>query len=100
MIFRHDRAGVTWVDIESPTEGELASVMQEFKIDPRIEEEITSPTAYPLFIPFEKYVYMVLHFPTALPGGGTKNQEIDFIVSDGARWITGDIIAVDGGSKL
>lgn len=25
---------------------------------------------------------------------------IDFIVSDGARWITGDIIAVDGGSKL
>lgn len=82
MIFRHDRAGVTWVDIESPTEGELASVMQEFQIDPRIEEEIISPTAYPLFIPFEKYVYMVLHFPTALPGGGTKNQEIDFIVSD------------------
>lgn len=81
MIFRHERSGLTWVDIESPTEGELASIMQEFKIDPRIEEEITSPTAYPLFIPFENYVYMVLHFPTALPGGGTKNQEIDFIVS-------------------
>jgi 3-oxoacyl-[acyl-carrier protein] reductase len=25
---------------------------------------------------------------------------ISFLVSDGARWITGDIVAVDGGSKL
>ncbi len=82
MILRHTRGDITWIDIESPTEAELSDVLREFKIDPRIEDEIISPTPYPLFIPFTDYLYMVLHFPTALPDGGTKNQEMDFIVGD------------------
>lgn len=80
MIVRHTRGSVTWIDIESPGADELRQVMREFNIDARIEDEIVSPTPYPLFIPFEDYVYAVLHFPTADPGGGSKNQEMDFIV--------------------
>lgn len=80
MVLRHVRGGITWIDIESPDQAELEAVLHEFDIDPRIEDEIISPTPYPLFIPFNDYVYMVLHFPTALPGGGTKSQEMDFIV--------------------
>lgn len=80
MIVRHARGKVTWIDIESPTLDELRGVMKEFSIDARIEDEIVSPTPYPLFIPFEEYVYAVLHFPTADPSGGSKNQEMDFIV--------------------
>lgn len=82
MVLRHTRGEITWIDIESPTEIELGEALREFDIDPRIEDEIISPTPYPLFIPFEKYLYLVLHFPTPLPEGGTKNQEIDFIVGD------------------
>ncbi|HVW71921.1 MAG TPA: CorA family divalent cation transporter [Candidatus Paceibacterota bacterium] len=80
MVLRHVRGGITWIDIESPDQTELETILHEFEIDPRIEDEIISPTPYPLFIPFTDYVYMVLHFPTALPEGGTKNQEMDFIV--------------------
>lgn len=80
MVLRHVRGGITWIDIESPDQSELENVLHEFDIDPRIEDEIISPTPYPLFIPFTDYVYLVLHFPTALPEGGTKNQEMDFIV--------------------
>ena len=54
--------------------------MREFSIDERIEEEIISPTHYPLVISFPKYQYLILHFPTANPDTGTRNQEIDFIV--------------------
>ncbi|KND50975.1 MAG: magnesium transporter [Parcubacteria bacterium C7867-007] len=80
MLTRHTRNGVTWVDLESPTRQELQSVVAEFDIDTRIEEEIITPTAYPLIVASEKYVYLILHFPTTDPRGGAKNQEIDFIV--------------------
>ena len=80
MITRHKRGKVTWIDIESPTEDELRSVMEEFSIDPRVEEEIISPTPYPIVVSFPTYLYMILHFPTADVRGGAKGQEVDFIV--------------------
>jgi magnesium transporter len=80
MITRHERGGVTWIDLEAPTAEELAQVVEEFQIDPRVEEEIVSPTPYPLVIEADSYVCLVLHFPTADPNGGARGQEIDFIV--------------------
>jgi magnesium transporter len=80
MLTRHTRKGITWIDMESPTRQELQDVVSEFGIDARIEEEIISPTPYPLVVTSERYLYLILHFPTTDPRGGAKNQEIDFIV--------------------
>jgi magnesium transporter len=66
--------------MESPTRQELQDIVHEFGIDARIEEEIISPTPYPLVVASPKYLYMILHFPTTDPRGGAKTQEIDFIV--------------------
>lgn len=80
MITRHTRGKVVWVDMESPTLDELQSIMREFRIDARVEEEIISPTPYPIVVSFPSYIYMILHFPTTEASGGAKRQEIDFIV--------------------
>ena len=80
MVTRHVRNGITWVDIESPDRAELRDIVRQFDIDARIEEEIISPTPYPLVVTATKYVYLILHFPTTDPRGGARNQEIDFIV--------------------
>ncbi len=80
MMTRHVRGKVTWVDLESPTHEELDLVMREFGINSRIEEEIISPTPYPISITFPEYEYMVLHFPTVSGTDGTRAQEVDFIV--------------------
>ncbi|HEY0947973.1 MAG TPA: CorA family divalent cation transporter [Candidatus Paceibacterota bacterium] len=80
MITRHMRGKTVWVDLESPTEEELALVMREFDIDERIHEEIATPTPYPLTIPFGGYTYLILHFPVAGSEDGTRSQEVDFIV--------------------
>lgn len=55
-------------------------MMKEFGINSRIEEEMVSPTAYPISISFSDYEYMVLHFPTGSNTDGARSQEVDFIV--------------------
>lgn len=80
MVTRHTRGKITWVDLEAPTYDELSEVMRDFNIDPRVEEEIVTPTPYPLSLASTEYLYLILHFPTTDPNGGTKNQEVDFIV--------------------
>ncbi len=80
MVTRHKRGKITWIDLESPSREELSEVMREFSIDSRIEEEIATVTPYPLSLTSARYLYLVLHFPTTDPNGGTKSQEIDFIV--------------------
>lgn len=80
MVKRHTRNGVTWVDMEAPSREELRAVMDEFDIGERVEEEIVSPTPYPLVLCSASYVYLILHFPTTNPEGGARSQEVDFIV--------------------
>ena len=80
MITRHNRNGIVWVDLETPSREELRAVMSEFAIDTRVEEEVISPTPYPLVLSGPHYVYLILHFPTTDARGGARKQEIDFIV--------------------
>lgn len=80
MVRRHEREAVTWVDLESATPDELRAVMEEFRIDAEVEEEILAPTPYPLVAVYPEYVFLVLHFPTASLEGGARVQEIDIVV--------------------
>lgn len=80
MILRHTRGKTVWVDLESPTESEVAQVMAEFEIDERIHQEIATPTPYPLSVSMPGYTYLILHFPVSGSEDGTKSQEVDFIV--------------------
>lgn len=99
MITRHERGDLIWVDLESPSREELRSVVDEFGIDSRVEEEIITPTPYPLFVESDSYAYLILHFPTAELSGGARNQEIDIIAGKNflitARYeVVGSIISL------
>lgn len=80
MITRQVCGKTVWIDIESPSYEDLTAVMDEFDIESRIVEEITTPTPYPLSLSFDEYAYLILHFPTADSTDGTRVQEVDFIV--------------------
>lgn len=80
MTTRHSYGKTLWVDLEAPRREELREVMHEFDIAPEIEEEIVSPTPYPVIAAYPEYAYLILHFPTADLKGGARNQEVDFIV--------------------
>ena len=80
MLTRHAHGPTTWIDLENPSTEELTLVREEFNIDPRIEEELTKPTPYPIQVSGADYLYLVLHFPTTDPAGGAKSQEVDLII--------------------
>lgn len=80
MVTRHGHDGIVWVDLEAPTREELANVIREFSIDPRVEEELVAPSPYPLTVLFPDYAFVILHFPSRLDKGETRDQEIDLIV--------------------
>lgn len=81
MISRHTHKKLTWIDLESPTPEEVRSVMEEFKIHQLVANELLSPSARPKVDLYDKFIYIILHFPYFIHGHGKKpEQEVDFII--------------------
>lgn len=81
MISRYHYKDLVWVDLESPTQDEVRTVMEEFGVHPLAAEELLVPTLRPKVDLYPNFIYLILHFPaiTHRHTGGHE-QEIDFIV--------------------
>lgn len=81
MISRYNYKDLVWVDLESPTQEEVRSVMEEFGVHPLVAEELLTPTLRPKVDLYPNFIYLILHFPaiTHRHTGG-REQEIDFII--------------------
>ncbi len=83
MISRYTHKKLTWIDLESPTPEEVRSVMEEFKIHQLVANELLSPSARPKVDLYDKFIYLILHFPYFIHGHGKKpEQEVDFIIGN------------------
>lgn len=80
MVFRHERPGMTWLDLEQPTSEELTGAMQELGISPRIESELALPSPLPMTASEEGVALVVLHFPTHDEDDQLREQEVDIVV--------------------
>lgn len=81
MLTTYTHKKITWVDLESPSAEEVRSVMEEYKVDPMVADELLAPTLKPKVEPYRDYIYLILHFPAFKhTHNGTPNQEVDFII--------------------
>lgn len=81
MVTRYTHKQLTWVDLESPTQEEVRSIMGEFHLNPLVAEELLSPTLKPKVETYDNCIYLILHFPASKHSHGeNKNQEVDFII--------------------
>lgn len=80
MHSRYLQNGVVWVDLESPSRDEVQDVVDEFKVEPVVAQELLLPSTKPHTEFHEGYVYLVLHFPAVRHSHKSREQEIDFIV--------------------
>ncbi len=77
--FKHKK--MTWVDLESPTSGEVKSLMKKYHIHPLVADELLRPTLRPKVDLYKDSIYLILHFPAFNPVTREYvGYEIDFII--------------------
>ena len=81
MLTTYTHKKITWIDLESPSAEEVRSVMETYKLDAMVADELLAPSLKPKVEQYRDYLYLILHFPAFKhTHSGTPNQEIDFIV--------------------
>lgn len=66
---------ITWIDLESPTDAEIAELGANYELHPIALAELTRPSARAKVDVYSNFIYLILHFPTA-----TASQEVDFVI--------------------
>lgn len=81
MLHRLEKDGLTWIDLEAPTGDEVQRIADEFGLDPRITNELLSPTPRPRAERYGNQLYLILHFPVWKHTHFlSPHQEIDFVL--------------------
>jgi len=83
MLTTHSSKGLVWIDMQSPTDQEILSVVQRYGLHPLVGEELKdSPSPAKVDI-YPDYVLVILTFPFRMNRGGMYemvNREIDFVI--------------------
>jgi magnesium transporter len=74
--------GVQWVNVESPTEKDLAWLGKEYKLHPIIVDELRGPSARGRVEAYKDYLYFIYYFPVYdVKDEASTRTEIDFIIA-------------------
>ena len=82
MVSKHTYNGITWIDLESPTNEEVFNIADEFSVPPVVAEEFISKTIHSKVDVYNNLLYLVLHFPVwhEKRKNDDTEQEIDFVI--------------------
>jgi len=83
MISKYNYKGLTWVDLESPTEEELSHIMENYSVPMLVAEEIRTASLQSKVDLYPSFIYLILHFPQlSYKGDKCIEKEIDFIIGN------------------
>ncbi len=83
MIKEYKHKKITWIDIENPTQEEIHQLSKKWDIDTLTSNELLTPTIRPKVDYHNKYIYLILHFPSAYKPNDPlirETEEVDFII--------------------
>ena len=83
MITTHASRGLVWLDLESPTEDEIAGLVQRYSLHPLVGEELKSSPSLAKIELYKDYVLVVLTLPVRVKEGDTysiADREVDFVI--------------------
>ena len=74
--------GVQWVDVEDPSEKDLAWLGKEYKLHPVIANELRGPSARGRVEAYKDYLFFIYYFPIYdHDDEASARTEIDFIIT-------------------
>lgn len=83
MISKYTYKGLTWVDIQSPSNEELASIAEEYNVPVIVAKEMSEVNSQSKVDIYSAFIYLILYFPQVLnKGTHAQEKEIDFILGD------------------
>lgn len=83
MISKYKYKGLTWIDLDSPTEEELLHIVEEYGITVLVSEEMHSRSIHSKVDLYQNFIYLILHFPKMSHNGvDSIEQEIDFVIGN------------------
>lgn len=82
MVQKYTYNGLTWIDVESPIQSEIATLVKEYKLHPSVGEELLSTRSEPRVELHKDYVFLTLDFPGHSQHGKVVTKEIDFVIGD------------------
>jgi Mg2+ and Co2+ transporter CorA len=63
MIKEYKNKELTWIDLTSPSLEEVRTLMGRYALDPRVAEDLMTPSLKPKVDLYKDYIYLILHFP-------------------------------------
>ncbi len=81
MTTTYEREGLTWIDLESPSEEELDGIRETYSLHPLVVGELSTPSDRQKVDLYENLMYLILQFPALGRARTTsRSQEIDFLI--------------------
>ncbi len=83
MITTHATRGLVWLDLETPTDDEVAGLVQRYALHPLVGEELKRFPSLPKIQAYKDYIVVVLNIPVRSKQNGVykiSDQQIDFII--------------------
>lgn len=85
MTKTHTYRGIAWIDLESPEENEIASLVKRYGLHPLVGEELKSSSSLAKIDAYPEYVLVVLTVPVRVrsedgDGYAIEDREIDFVI--------------------
>ncbi len=83
MITTHAARGLVWLDLASPTEEEIAGLVQRYGLHPLVGEGLRNSPSLSRIQFYKDYVLVVLTLPVRIKIGSSyeiANREVDFVI--------------------
>lgn len=83
MITIHEHRGVTWIDLDSPNDEEIAGLVKRYGLHPLVGEELKSSPSLAKIDFYKDYILVILTVPMRIRDGrgySIADREVDFII--------------------